>query len=346
MEAKIRSILEPRTKSAATLKNRTNYIMQLYRALESDATDLSFLNNKTAVMKLVRSSDNIGTQKTRLFHISETVKLDKDKAVKPDIKAYYSAQAEKMREPAKAMEDSNIMNAKQRANHISIEAANLRLGEHIRKVFNDYGIEKVMGISDEDFNKWVGKRDKNVFTLAKAIQECVVASLYVWQTALRNDWSELTITRKIVIPNKGNWLQIKKDNTMYLVLNEYKNAKFFGKQKIQLDHRVNQLMLIWLNLLERLIESKPTNPLYYSISAKGKIEWIKNPDTLARQLARISQKIFNRPATINTFRHAHEMTLQSSDEYKRMTQGERREAHAKLLHSLETGQKYNLQRRD
>ena len=133
---------------------------------------------------------------------------------------------------------------------------------------------------------------------------------------------------------------------MTLVLNEYKNAKYFGKQRIPLELKLKQLMTIWLSLLERLLQAKPIHPLYYSINARGKVEWIANTETLAKQLSRISQKIFDRACTINTFRHAHEMKLQESDEYRRMTVIERKQAHAKLLHSLETGVKYNLQRRD
>ena len=75
MEAYIKSILAPKTKSPATLKTRAAYIFQLYRLLDSDATDLSFLNDKKTVMQLVHSSENLGTRKTRLFHIYETIKV-------------------------------------------------------------------------------------------------------------------------------------------------------------------------------------------------------------------------------------------------------------------------------
>ena len=346
MDQYVRSILEKKTKSPATLKNRVSYITSLYRQLGSSASDLSFLNNKKAVMALVKSSDNLGTQKTRLFHLSETCKADKSSAIKPDIKAYYAAQADKLKKPVADLEATNVMSDKQKEKHISIASANLRLEEHIRRVFDDYEIERIAPISDEDFNKWHGKAKKNAFTLAKAIQECVIPSLYVWQTALRNDWAELTITRRIVIPNSGNWLQIKKDGTMYIILNEYKNAAHMGKQKIQLTTKCQQLMRIWLELLERILGDKPEHPLYYSINAKGDVKWIENADTMGRQLSRFSVKIFGRAATINTFRHAHEIALQETDEYKRMTVKERTEAHAKLLHSLTTGVKYMLQRRD
>lgn len=347
MEQHIRNILTPKTKSAATLKNRTAYVFQLYRLLDSNASDLSFLNDKRAVMELVKNSDNLGTQKTRLFHIYETINLDKSKVVPVDIKDYYYNEADKLKTAVKTLEDTNIMNEKQKANHISIHSANLQLETHLKKVFTEYGMKTVNIIPDDVFNKYNDKSArKNVFTMAKAIQECVIPALYIWQTALRNDWAELTLTRKIIIPNTGNWLQLHKNGTMTIILNEYKNAKYFGKQRIQLNTKLNQLMLIWLNLLERILGKRPTHPLYYSINAKGEIRWISNAETLAKQLSRISTKLFGRAATINTFRHSHEMALQSSSEYQRMTVDERKKEHAKLLHSLETGQKYMLQRRD
>ena len=45
MEAYIKAILTPKTKSATTLKNRTAYVYQLCRLLDSDLNNLSFLND-------------------------------------------------------------------------------------------------------------------------------------------------------------------------------------------------------------------------------------------------------------------------------------------------------------
>jgi hypothetical protein len=345
MEAYITNLLAKKAKSPVTLKNRARYIFQIYRMLESTATDLSFLNDKRAVMALVRDSENPGTQKTRLFHISEIAKLDK--AVTKPVKEFYAREADKMKTPARQREDDNIMNEKQKTNFISIDDANLRLEARLKAHYAEYGFETVGIIGDAEYERLnTGHARKNAYTFAKGVQECLIPALYVWQTALRNDWSELKITRSIIIPNTGNWLQITKNGSMNIVLNDYKNSKHMGKQKIPLELKLRQLMTIWLGLLERILGSKPIHPLYWSINAKGKVEWIANPDTLGKQLSRISMKIFGRLATINTFRHAHEMKLQNSEEYKHMTVGERKQAHAKLLHSLETGQKYNLQRRD
>lgn len=347
MEQLIKSTLQPKTKSDATLKNRSAYIFLIYRLLESDAKDLSFLNNQKAVMALVMNSENVGTRKTRLFHISEICKADKSGAIKPDVKKYYAKQADQLRPLAAKHEATNVMNEKQLAAHISIASANLQLEAYLIKHFKEYGLNTVSIVSDEDYERITTlSRHKNQYTFAKGVQECLIPALYVWQTALRNDWAMLEITRKIIIPNTGNWLQIKKSNVMFIHLNEYKNSKHFGKVKFQLDHKLNQLMVIWLALLERILGAKPKHPLYYSINALGKVEWIQKEETLAKQLSRISMKIWGRPSTINTFRHAHEMMLQDSEDYKRMTVDEKAKAHARLLHGLTTGLKYNLLRRD
>ena len=104
MDVKIREILEPKTKSPALLKTRSAYMYRLYTRLESNATDLSFLNNKRAVMDLVRDSDNLGTQKTRLFHIVETIRAAKDKSVKPEVKEYYAKRADELKKPVAQIE--------------------------------------------------------------------------------------------------------------------------------------------------------------------------------------------------------------------------------------------------
>lgn len=349
LSKKVQSWLAAKLKSPSTLKNRRNYILFLYRSLDATTTDLSFLNNRNKVMKLVKNSENAGTIKTRLFHIVEMIKLDKDKSIKPDVKKFYEKLADQYKTPAQAQEDNNVMNAKQTENFISISTASHALSKHVEELFKEYGMNKVISLSEEDFDRLSKKssKSKNIFTFAKALQESVILSLYVWQTALRNDWGLLKITRKTIIPNTGNWLQIKPNFEMVLVLNEYKTSKYFGKQYIPLSKKASRLMMIWIQLLSKLlnIKSFPLSPLYWSINAKGKLQWLQNKDSLARQLPRISKKILNKSATINTFRHAHEMELQNSEEYKRMTVAEKKEAHAKLLHNLQTGIKYNLQRR-
>lgn len=346
MDAKIKALLEPKTKSPATLKSRAAYIFQLYRALGGDREDFSFLNDKKSVMAMVRNSDNVGTQKTRLFNISEFVKLLPESVMSKSVKEFYKKNADKMKQPAAELEDNNIMSQSQSEKHISIDSANLMLETALVKLFEKYNLPRTH-VSAADFARLnTGKDRMNIYTFGKGLQELLLPACFVWQVALRNDWSDLTITRKVIgIPNTGNWLQILKNGKMNIILNEYKSAKHYGKVKFELTDKLTWLMSVWLDLLEKMLGHKPTKPLYYSVAASGKIS-LNKPETFARQLARVSKKIFNVEATINTFRHAHEMQIQNSEEYKRMTIKERKAIHAQLLHSLGTAEKYNLQRRD
>lgn len=347
MEAYLKSILEPVTKSPITLKNRVSYISQLHRTLDAISNDLSFLNNKDAVMKLVRSSENLGTQKTRLFHITETIKADPSNAVQADVKTYYQNEANKLKEPVRALENNNIINAKQKAKHIDIDDATTKLDDHIANLFKQYGLPESNVISGTNYNRLnTGKDRNNIYTFAKSLQEALIAALYVYQPALRNDWVDLKITRSIAPSdkNKQNWLQIKKNGSMNLILNDYKNYSSMGKQVIPINEKISKLMKYWLSILQNFHDHlRIDHPFYWSINAsKNEFSRNKSSDTFAKQLGRISKKLFGVEATINSFRHAHEMKLQSSPAYQTMTQGQKRDAHAKLLHSLETGQRYNL----
>jgi hypothetical protein len=73
---------------------------------------------------------------------------------------------------------------------------------------------------------------------------------------------------------------------------------------------------------------------------------VEKKETLARQIARFSDRIFGKPLTINDFRHSWEMQIQNSIEYQRASVEERKEMHAKLLHGHAIALQYNRVRRD
>jgi hypothetical protein len=343
MEVYLRTIISPNSKSETTKNTRVGYLSSLYRKLGSTTSDLSFLNNIHEVMKIVEDSTSTATIKTRLFHIIEAAKHEKAKSVDPGSISYYVKQADKIMKKFNAESGNNVMNDKQAESYISIDDANEKLEQHINNVLKDYNIQMLRKLSVADFDRLsqMGPR-KNIYTFAKDLQECLMLALYVWQVAVRNDWANLTITHRIIIPNTGNWLQVKKDKSMVLILNDYKTDAQYGKQRINVDPRLAKLIGIWIDLLERLLDRKVIHPIYYTINAKGKIDWVENKQSFNRQFMRIAEKILGKRATINTFRHAHEEKIQSSEEYKNMTISQKTKEHMKLLHGYTQGQKYNL----
>lgn len=342
-------ILAPSTRSQAMLKRRAQYLAKLFRELKAD--DLAILNNTRAVLKeLKANSDNVNTHKTRIFHLMALLRTPQGKSVNTRAKNIYKEAAAKMKAQGHEAYKDNLMTDKQRERFMSLNGLNLQLSNAIVDLFNDYGISRSDGviISNEDVLKWHDKKRKNIFTFARDLQGLALIACYVWQPSLRNDYGTLEITKRAVgLTNDRNWLQIKKNGEMFIIMNEYKNVRSMGKQIIQIEsEKLKWLLIYWLNLLTKLLGASPTYLFYYSISADGTIKYIDNQPSVSRAIARISEKVFGKTLTINDYRHIWETTFQNSIEYQRATQPEREEMHKKLLHGHMAALNYNSIRRD
>jgi hypothetical protein len=342
-------LLAPSTNSEAMLKRRAQYLAKLFRELKAE--DFAILNNTRLVLKEIKSnSDNVNTWKTRIFHLMALLRTPQGKAVNTKAKEIYKKEAAKLKAQGLEAYKDNIMTEKQKERFISLNGLNLKLSTAIVDLFDEYGISRSDGviISNEDILRWHDKKRKNIFTFARDLQSLALIACYVWQPSLRNDYSTLHITKKVVgLKNDRNWLQIKKTGEMNIIMNEYKNAKSMGKQTIKIeDEKLKWLLIYWLNLLTKLLGDQPKHLFYYSINAEGKIEYIDNKQSVSKAISRISEKVFDKPLSINDYRHIWESSLQSSIEYQRATQPEREEMHKKLLHGHMAALNYNMIRRD
>jgi hypothetical protein len=345
-----RDLLAPKTKSAAMLKTRSAYLAQLYRELDTKATDLSFLNDTRSVLRVIRSSDNVNTQKTRIFHVMSLLKLPEAKklVLKKNITTYEN-EAGRLRETGNAIYQDNVMNETQKQRYMSLNGLSRSLEQAIIDLYNKYFLKRTATMSKEEFDRIniEDTRKDNLYTFARDLQQLVIFACYTWQPALRNDYGTMEITKKAIgLSNAQNWLQLRKNGSIFLHLNLFKNRKSFGKQVIEIkSDKLKWLLRYWVDLLSRLVD-KPKRMVYYSISANHTIKLNEDPRTLGRQIPRISEKICGKPLSINDLRHIWEMHLQSTEEYKRATQAEREKMHKQLLHGYAMAHQYNLQRRD
>ncbi|KAG7383022.1 hypothetical protein PHYPSEUDO_004070 [Phytophthora pseudosyringae] len=130
-------------------------------------------------------------------------------------------------------------------------------------------------------------------------------------------------------------------------MNDFKNVKTFGKHIIEIDNvHLKRYLKYWIDLLGRLLGSKPERLFIYQLSPVKEVKLISTTrDAFGKAVARNSEKLFDRPQTVNSFRHAWEKKFQEDPAYQSMTQAERQALHHKLLHGVFTGQLYNWQRR-
>lgn len=172
----------------------------------------------------------------------------------------------------------------------------------------------------------------------KDLENYVLLSLYIDQTAVRNDYHDITIITNVKLVNKtDNFLVINKKG-MYFVFNRFKTAHSFGQVKLPVNDTSADLIKHML-AMRKLLELH-TDKLFNHISKKG-INPIRSPTNMVMRIRSASVKYLGARQSINDFRHAWETYIQSRPEYQHMTLEERNAEHAKLLHHLAIALEYN-----
>lgn len=105
---------------------------------------------------------------------------------------------------------------------------------------------------------------------------------------------------------KQNWIHVLRGGRIRLLMNDFKNAKSFGKHIIEVENvHLKRYLKYWTDLLGRLLGSKPEHLFIYQLSPVKDVILISTTrEAFSKAVARNSDKIFNRPQTANSFRHA------------------------------------------
>jgi hypothetical protein len=134
------------------------------------------------------------------------------------------------------------------------------------------------------------------------------------------------------------------------MMNRFKNVNVRSMGSIVLEvenAKLKAYIKYWIDLLKRLIGHHPEHLFLYNFYASKAITTpVRTENSFTQAIKRASDSILGKPMTVNSYRHAWEMAIQSSEDYRRATQAEREEIHRRLLHGTMMGQLYNYQRRD
>jgi hypothetical protein len=338
--------------AASTIKNRVSYLFKQYRHIGDNANDLSYLNSYSKVIRHINeSSQSDEGRKTYIFHVISLIGTKAGKVVSDDARQKYQKAAQRAREKSKKQSLENVATDKQQLNYVSIDGLTRQLETKIHELFAEYDMPyKAAKISDADFGKWDIESDrKNIRSFARELQRLMMLACYCYQPALRSDWSTLKITSAAVnrLDPKTNWIQVLRGGRIRLHMNDFKNAKTFGKKVIELNNaHLKRYLKYWIDLLGRLLGSKPEHLFIYQLSPVKPVKLISiTREAFSKAFARNSEKTFNKPQTVNSMRHAWEKKFQEDPAYQRMTGAERQALHHTLLHGTFTGQLYNWQRR-
>ena len=306
-------------KSDNTRKERIRFLTKIGVI---DLNNYDVLNNiKNIFDTYILESKSHGTQKTRLFHIIEFLKLTNN---------------DNLLEQYKKNSQSIILQAKdnEKSNTTSKQDTYMKL-EDLQKKLLTYqpNIITVKKFERLKYNEQISYINK--------LQDYILISLYTFTPAIRNNYWTLNVInyKKDIDQNSNLNYMIWNQAHVYLYLQNYKNSKSLGSIRIDIDKITQKYIKLYLKLLESLLNEKPKYFLYH-ISLK-KIEPSKENATKFK-ITDLSEKYFNKSYTINDFRHMWEVYIQNSEDYKSMTYKQKEKIHNKLLHSIDTALKYNI----
>ncbi len=270
----------------------------------------------------ILTSNSKGTQKTRIFHIIEFLKLTSNN----DLLELYKEKAQPIIKQAIDKEKSNITNKEHK--YIKLEELQNKLLSSKPDIITIKQFEKLK------YNEQI--------QFANKLQDYILLSLYVFTPAIRNNYWTLNIIKKqsdYKDKNDNLNYMIINNVTVYLYLQSYKNYNSLGAMKIEIHKSTQKLIRLFYKIMNILLQSEPNNFLYHI--SLNKIEPLKENATKSK-IIELSNKYFNSPLSINDYRHIWEIQIQTSDEYKNMSYKEKEKIHNKLLHSIDTALKYNI----
>jgi hypothetical protein len=302
-----------------TRKERIRFLIKIGI---TDLNNYDVLNDINNIFNTyILNSNSNGTQKTRIFHIIEFLKLTNNN----DLLEKYRKKAEPIINNAINDEKSNTTTKQDR--YIKLQDIQKKLLEQIPDIITVKKFEKLK------YNEQINYVNK--------LQDYILLSLYIFTPAIRNNYWTLNIIKykKDIDTSTNLNYMILNQTHVYIYLQNYKNVSALKSIKIDIDKETQKLIKLYMKLLEILLNEKPKHFLYH-ISLK-KIEPAKENATKTK-IIDLSKKYFNIPFSINDYRHMWEIYIQNSEEYKKMTYKQKEKLHNKLLHSIDTALKYNI----
>jgi hypothetical protein len=315
----------------STIKTRTNAIKRFARLVSPTATDIRFLNNTEAMEKILLGYKNVDTRWNSLMHVMQAIKADPN-LIDDSTSKFYSQMVADMKQYRIESTLNNVKTPKQ-AKQLEVPLAELqsRLMQKINALCNRYGLslmEKELDLGEA------------IYPFAQEMQVLIGVALYVFQPALRANYATMKLakTRKSV-DTKSNWIWLSpKRGTIFM--NTFKNVQSMGPQAIDLEPKMHSLLMFWKVILNTLGLNEWL--IHYKIKFDGSIKHIGDEHLMAQKIARDTPNVLGVRITIDGFRHLWEMTIQDSEEYRRMTVAKQMKVHKKLLHSKQTAELYNL----
>ncbi len=299
--------------SETTKKARINFLKKIGVESIDDYSALIDVNN--IMNNYILDSKNVNTQSTRMFHIIEFLKaLD----VKPLLAKYTNLMKDIKEASIKKQNDTSTSDKSDRYETPLIDL-------------------QIQLINKDPYPSYTSSNAS--LNAIKIYQDYLLMCLYVLNPALRNDFANLKIVNKASdLKKEGNYLVVT-PRVIYIYLNEYKNSRSMGSVRIDIDGYTTKTIRNLFNMYKTL--KKNPSSLFNHINMNDSSFEAISEDALKKRVKSVSNYYFNKPLSINDYRHIWEIAIQNDDGYKNLNLNDREDMHRKLLHSMNTALKYN-----
>lgn len=134
----------------------------------------------------------------------------------------------------------------------------------------------------------------------------------------------------LLAPEEGaNYLQ---GNELHL--NDFKNVRLMGPQTIQLDSTTMGLIKSYLDFLTNTLGEQPKHLLWRIFNRQpGEYDYSNASNGFSQILSKLFLKYNGKSMSMNMIRHISESHIIQSPIYAKLTNREKNDLHAKLLHS-------------
>ena len=146
---------------------------------------------------------------------------------------------------------------------------------------------------------------------------------------LRLVWPTIFLSPVEGDTSKMNYLQ---GNELHL--NQFKNVKLMGPQTIELDNTTMSLIKSFLDFLTHTLNERPTKLLWRLFNKRpGEYDYKEENNGFSKVLSQLFLKYNGKTMSMNMIRHIVESHIIQSPTYAKLTNREKNDIHAKLLHS-------------
>lgn len=326
----VNRVLAKRELSQVTKDGYFQKLNKMRKAVDENIGNLDFLKQKDKVVAYVESFGSSASKKAQYITIHSVIK--NNRRIPKELKMFYKAQMEQYRDTNNDERLDNVIVEKEKDNWLDVKAL-VNIPNQVQVVVEEEFEE--LWLTKTAFTK-LNKRRKQKYM--GMMLDYVILYLHTQREPLRLDFATMSVKYGKGSSDGENMLSIEGDE-MTLYLNKFKNVKKIGKQVQELKGGVKNVLFRWFKLLELVLGKQPEFVFY---NLKSDLELVPfNNNLFGKRLTGTFDKYAGKRISVTLLRRIYETALIQSDEYKGMTNRQKKEVHERLLHGPAVAQEYN-----